>query len=89
MNRNELEILKLIENDDNAIFILSGELVSGARLLGDTEVHEGRRTMRAIRARLTKERAGGDRWAQALVFSHYNDWGDVYIDIETGGDCSL
>lgn len=39
--------------------IVSGEGESGTR-----EEYTGKRTARAIRARLTRERCGGDRWAR-------------------------
>lgn len=50
----------LIEN--NAIRIVSGEGENGT-----IEQYEGKRTERAIKMRLTKERCGGDRWARAEV----------------------
>lgn len=42
-------------------------------------VYEGKRTARAIKRRLTQERCNGDRWAKAAVYSHTNDYGDVYV----------
>jgi len=45
------------------ILILSGE-GDGP---GSFEPFYGRRTLRALRRRLKKERAGGDRWARAIV----------------------
>lgn len=45
-----------------AIEILSGEGEQGTR-----ETYEGARTVKAIRARLTRERAGGDRWAILII----------------------
>ena len=55
---------------------------------GIVEPYTGKRTIRAIKMRLTKERCGGDRWAKALVFSFtsVNDI-DVFINIETGEYC--
>jgi hypothetical protein len=32
---------------------------------GTVEVYTGKRTIRAIKMRLTRERCGGDRWARA------------------------
>jgi hypothetical protein len=40
---------------------------SGEGEIGAYELHTGRRTVRAIKARLTRERCGGDRWAHAWV----------------------
>lgn len=73
-------ITKLIET--NEIRIVSGE---GA--VGTSEIYNGKRTIRAIKMRLTKERCGGARWANARVFSHSNDYGDVFADVETGEYC--
>ena len=73
-------ITKLIEA--NEIRIASGEGAVGA-----SEIYSGKRTIRAIKMRLTKERCGGDRWANAKVFSHSNEFGNVFVDIETGEYC--
>ena len=73
-------ITKLIEA--NEIRIVSGEGAVGA-----SEIYSGKRTIRAIKMRLTKERCGGDRWANANVFSHSNEFGNVFVDIETGEYC--
>lgn len=73
-------IAKLIET--NEIRIISGE---GER--GTVEPYTGKRTMRAIKMRLTKERCGGERWAHASVYSHTNDYGDVFVDVESGEYC--
>lgn len=43
------------------------EIVSGEGEQGTVEDYEGKRTIRAIKARLTKERCGGDRWAFVRV----------------------
>ena len=73
-------ITKLIEA--NEIRIVSGEGAVGA-----SEIYSGKRTIRAIKMRLTKERCGGYRWANAKVFSHSNEFGNVFVDIETGEYC--
>lgn len=39
------------------------EIVSGEGNAGTAEAYTGARTASAIRAQLTRERAGGDRWA--------------------------
>lgn len=78
-----VNITKLIENKANKIIIVSGEGENGG-----AETFLGKRTIRAIKMRLTKERSGGDRWAKAKVYSHTNDFGDVYGDVETGEYCS-
>jgi len=61
----------------NPVAIISGE---GER--GVIEPHTGRPTRRAILARLTLERCGGDRWARAMVYDPTT--ADCCIDIETG-----
>lgn len=72
-------LVKLIENKNNKIQILSGE-----GDYGSFKLYTGKRTMRAIKIRLTKERCGGDRWARALVYSYSNDHYDIYYNLETG-----
>lgn len=39
------------------------EIVSGEGTMGTVEEYNGKRTVKAIKARLTKERCNGDRWA--------------------------
>lgn len=73
-------ITKLIETNEIRI-------VSGEGEVGTSEIYNGKRTIRAIKMRLTKERCGGDRLANAKVFSHSNDYGDVFVDVETGEYC--
>jgi hypothetical protein len=70
-------ITKLIETNEIRI-------VSGEGEVGTTETYNGKRTIRAIKMRLAKERCGGDRWARAMVYSHTNDYGDVLVNVETG-----
>ena len=76
------DVTKLIETNEIRI-------VSGEGEVGTIETYNGKRTLRAIKMRLTKERCGGDRWAKAKVFSHSNEYGDVFADVETGEYCSL
>jgi hypothetical protein len=51
---------------------------------------KGRRTMRAIRMRLKKERCHGDRWAMALLRFNYKpstgkaEWAGYWVDLESG-----
>lgn len=40
------------------------EIVSGEGENGMSEIYTGAKTVRAIKARLTRERCGGDRWAR-------------------------
>lgn len=73
-------ITKLIEINEIRI-------VSGEGEVGTSETYNGKRTLRAIKMRLTKERCGGDRWARAKVFLHSGEGGDVFVNIETGEYC--
>ena len=60
--------------EDHDIYTISGEGESGTR-----ERYEGKQTARALRARLTKETAGGDRWAFAEIDGHrveYDEMGE-------------
>ena len=58
-------IKSLIDNPALPVVIMSGE-GDGP---GHIEIFTGKRTIRAIKARLTRERCCGDRWANAWVFS--------------------
>lgn len=62
-------------------------IVSGEGEVGSSKTYDGKRTIRAIKMRLTKERCSGDRWARAKVFSHSNDYGDVFVDVKTAEYC--
>lgn len=63
-------------------------IVSGEGTHGSAETYDGKRTLRAIRARLTREESGGDRWARAVVYAGVNLDGEVVgIDIQTGEGC--
>ena len=58
-------------------------IVSGEGETATVQTYTGKLTRRAIKARLTRERCNGDRWARAEVYSHTNEYGHVYIDLET------
>ncbi|MBK7542810.1 MAG: hypothetical protein IPI57_15840 [Candidatus Competibacteraceae bacterium] len=63
----------------NEIVIVSGEGEQGTR-----EVYTGKRSIRAIKLRLGKERRGG-RWARAEVYDGQSQYGDrIYVEVETG-----
>jgi hypothetical protein len=64
-------------------------IVSGECELGTVEAYEGKRTYRAIKLRLARERCRGERWAKAVQFSHVNADGNVGIDLETGEYCTF
>jgi len=66
-------------NLNNEIQIISGEGEQGTSVF-----YTGKKTERAIKTRLTKERCNGDRWAKVVVYSHENDHGKVGVDFETG-----
>lgn len=61
------DIAAYIEDADNYELVI----VSGEDALGTEELYDGTRTVRAVKARLTRERAGGDRWA--YVFPVYRE----------------
>ena len=62
---------------DHPIHITSGE-----GELGTTEIYTGKRTERAIKLRLARERCGGDRWARAEIYMHTS-----VFDCEIGMNC--
>jgi hypothetical protein len=47
---------------DTVLYVVSGEGEQGTR-----EQYEGKRTVRAVLARLTREACGGDRWARLVT----------------------
>lgn len=57
-------------------------IVSGEGTQGKVEEYSGKKTERAIRNRLAQERQGGDRWANAYIYSHSNDGGDVFYNFD-------
>jgi hypothetical protein len=60
-------------------------IVSGEGEIGHAESYAGKRTLRAIKLRLARERRGGDRWARVSVYSHNVSAEDeVWVDVETG-----
>jgi len=74
----------LEREDDKMLNLNNTVILSGEGEIGTYEMYEGKKTMSAIKSRLQKERAGGDRWAKAFAYSHDSDTGPVYTDIETG-----
>lgn len=58
-------------------------IVSGEGAVGGSEVYTGKRTIRALKSRLTRERCNGDRWAraEALVHAETDDYPAVYSGI--------
>lgn len=65
-----------MDKDYRGALILSGEGECGT-----WERHTGRPTLRAIRARLTRERCGGDRWASAWLPAGDECEDDAYYEI--------
>jgi hypothetical protein len=63
---------------------ITGDLLifSGEGDVGNWEHYHGSRTVRAIRSRLTKERAHGDRWATLWVSLPETD--GVYGQLDAG-----
>ena len=45
-------------------------IVSGEGAVGGSDVYTGKRTVRALKSRLTRERCNGDRWARAEALVH-------------------
>ena len=58
-------------------------IVSGIGELGIVERYTGKKTQRAIKSRLTRERCNGDRWARAIQKVP----GYCGYDLETGMPC--
>lgn len=70
--------------DNNKIAIVSGE-----GEIGHAELYNGKKTARALKSRLTRERCNGDRWAKAIQYEGINKCDEPFgIDLETGEPCS-
>ncbi len=54
------------------------KIVSGEGETGTVEIYTGKKTIKAIKTRLTKEKCKGDRWAYALLDGRKFD-GENYI----------
>ena len=82
--KNHTQLLKSIAA--NLIAINEITIVSGERKKqGTVEVYNGRRSLRAIKMRLTEERCGGKRWAYARVFYQIDRCGiEVFLDVVNG-----
>lgn len=50
-------------------------VVSGEGMVGTRELYTGKPTVRAVLARLTRERCGGDRWARVETADGYRGEG--------------
>jgi hypothetical protein len=61
------------------------EIVSGEGTQGTAKEHTGKATARAVRARLTRERCGGDRWAFARVDGRRCTDEDLNYILRAGG----
>ena len=72
-------------NPTSQIKIISGEGTGP----GSEETYTGKRTPRAIKSRLTRERCNGDRWASAVMYMYDNETGKTGMDLETGEMCSF
>ena len=59
------------------------KIVAGEGELGTMKDYTGRRTMRAIRAKLRREECGGDRWAKALIADGENETGKIWVNLFT------
>lgn len=56
-------------------------IVAGEGEQGTATEYTGKRTIRALKSRLTKERCNGDRWSRAKIYSHDNGYGPVYVEV--------
>lgn len=75
------QVLRAIANA-----ILAGgdvRIISGEGEVGSIHAYDGTKTISAIRQRMGRERAGGDRWARGQIKIHEGQCGPVYMDVET------
>jgi hypothetical protein len=59
MERQTREQVERVLAMDDEMFVVSGEGEQGTR-----EAYTGKRSVKAVLSRLTRERCGGDRWAR-------------------------
>ena len=52
---------------------------SGKGTTGSYELYAGKQSDHAIKLHLSRERAGGDRWARAWEYTHESEFGPVYV----------
>ena len=58
-------------------------IISGEGDQGTIKSYDGKDSPRAIRARLTRDRCGGDRWARAYRLDHVtSDYTGIYYEID-------
>jgi hypothetical protein len=86
-----LEDAEEIAAEDPSLIYVSPEIriISGEGEIGTVKRYYGKRSERAIKLRLSRERCNGDRWARAIQYSHENEHGKVGIDLETGEYCTF
>lgn len=58
MDYDDWQLLRLIRSGEPLV------IVSGEGSVGTAEAYTGKRSLHAIKCRLTRERCGGDRWAR-------------------------
>ena len=59
-------------------------IISGRGDFGGVDIYHGKRTEKALKLRLTRERCQGDRWAKAILYTHKTETGHAGIDFESG-----
>jgi hypothetical protein len=80
----------VVDEDPSLIYVRPEiRIISGEGEIGTVERYSGKRSERAIKLRLSRERCNGDRWARAVQYSHENEHGKVGIDLETGEYCTF
>jgi len=80
----------MIKITDKKIVIVSGEGEIGgvfSSILRTVELYVGKKTERAVKSRLTRERCNGDRWARAIQYAYTNDYGEFGFNVETDECC--
>ena len=59
-------------------------IIAGEGEFGGVDIYTGKRSERALKGRLTKERCHGDKWAFALLYAHQTERGHCGINFESG-----
>jgi hypothetical protein len=72
----EEEMFEINPNFNNDIAIISGEGTSGTAIF-----YKGKKSIKALKYRLTKERCHSDRWAKAIEFRGIAHDGNTKIGI--------
>lgn len=62
-------------------------IISGEGISGSAELYKGKKSVRALKSRLARERCHGDRWATVIELIGVNE-NSVPIGYDISNDCT-